>query len=68
MNSQVEQSLAINGRGSPESVDQVKFSICNATTILGMSGLTHCSDTYSRKVFIGGLPPDTDEGICYYCA
>ena len=23
---------------------------------------SHTTDTYSRKVFIGGLPPDIDEG------
>ncbi len=28
------------------------------------SGMT--ADAYSRKVFVGGLPPDIDEGMCQY--
>lgn len=56
----MEQSLAANGRGSPDAFDPLKL---NVTTALGLEGLIQSSETYSRKVFIGGLPPDIDEGI-----
>lgn len=32
------------------------------STLLGLGGLAQCSETYSRKVFVGGLPPEVDEG------
>jgi len=45
--------LGSNGRGSPTQWNLRKkfFSL-------------H-TETYSRKVFIGGLPPDIDEGEMY---
>lgn len=60
----MEQSLATNGRvSSPEFTHQLKHStINNITSILGLGGLVQGSDTYSRKVFVGGLPPEVDEG------
>ncbi len=59
--SQVEQSLAANGRGSPESLK--RSSMNDIRTLLGLGGLAQCSETYSRKVFVGGLPPEIDEGM-----
>ncbi len=61
--SQMDQSLAVNGRGSPESLDMTRQQINNGATVLGLGGLINGSETFSRKVFIGGLPPDIDEGI-----
>ena len=28
------------------------------------TNLLNTTDTYSRKVFVGGLPPDIDDGVC----
>ena len=57
---QVEQSLAINGRDSPNILKSPSMS--GITGILGLEELMRCSETYSRKVFVGGLPPEVDEG------
>ena len=65
INSQVEHSLAAaNGRvSSPEASELLKHpSMGSISGILGLGGLLHCSETYSRKVFVGGLPPEVDEG------
>ncbi len=63
----MDHSLAVNGRGSPESLDMSRqqLLINNVATVLGLGGLINCSETYSRKIFIGGLPPDIDEGSSY---
>lgn len=50
----------MNDRTSPESGDMLKLSMNSSA--LGINGLVQCAETYSRKVFIGGLPPDIDEG------
>lgn len=58
----MEQSLAVNGRASPDSLD-LKQPLINNISILGLGGLVQSTETYSRKVFVGGLPPEVDEGI-----
>ena len=58
---QTEQSLAINGRGSPNNALR-SSSMKGITGILGLDELMQCTETYSRKVFVGGLPPEVDEG------
>lgn len=58
------KSLATNGRiSSPESTETLsRASVANIADILGLGGLLQCSEIYSKKVFVGGLPPDADEG------
>lgn len=64
--SQVDQSLAVSSRPiSPESMDPAKSSVRDISTLLGfgLGGMSQTSETYSRKVFVGGLPQEVDEGI-----
>lgn len=58
LDTRVKHSFAANGRESP---DRQKFPINSVASLLGLGRLGQCSETYSRKVFIGGLPPDVDE-------
>lgn len=52
---------ASNGRvSSPELLKHPSMN--SITGILGLGGLLQCAETYSRKVFVGGLPPEVDEG------
>lgn len=55
----VEPSVVANGRGSPDM--QKVVPINNVASLLGLGRLGVCAETYSRKVFIGGLPTDVDE-------
>ena len=42
-------------------------SIAGGNTSGNIGGSTYSSgETYSRKVFVGGLPPDIDEGMWQY--
>ena len=66
VSSQVDPSLAVSSRPiSPESMDPTKSSsVRDISTLLGfgLGGISHSSETYSRKVFVGGLPQEVDEG------
>lgn len=57
----MEQSLAVNSKSLPPS-DVQKHSLGDLSGIVGLGGLVQCSETFSRKVFIGGLPQEVDEG------
>lgn len=60
MNFHDEPLLAMSDRASP---NVLKSSSMNGIAgILGLEELMQCSETYSRKVFVGGLPPEVDEG------
>ena len=58
MDSHTNLSTLPNGRASP---DTQRFTVSNMASFLGFGKPGQCSETYSRKVFIGGLPPDVDE-------
>lgn len=54
--------ISITGSPSTVSVSSTSRTPSPSTTVSAM-GLAHgISETYSRKVFVGGLPPDIDEG------
>lgn len=57
VNSHGDQLLAVNGRVSPNSPP-----VNGIAGLLGLGELMQCSETYSKKVFVGGLPPEVDEG------
>lgn len=62
----MEQSLAVNSKSlSPSDIQ--KRSLGNLSGIVGLGGLVQCSETFSRKVFIGGLPQEVDEGKQIFC-
>lgn len=52
-------SSSTGGRSSPSTITS---NTSLAKKFLPAPNSLHL-DTYSRKVFIGGLPPDVDEGI-----
>ena len=52
-----DQSLASGS--SPDLLKQP--SVRDISTVLGLGGIQNW-ETYSRKVFVGGLPPEVDEG------
>ena len=58
-----EQSLA--GGSSPDLLK--KPSVRDISTVLGLGGIQNW-ETYSRKVFVGGLPPEVDEGMQKFAA
>lgn len=48
----------VNGFGnSPKAVDKLAINSLESAGIKGQQ-----SEVYSRKVFVGGLPPDIDQG------
>ena len=58
----MEQSLAVSSKSLVPS-DIQKHSLGDLSGIVGLGGLVQCSETFSRKVFIGGLPQEVDEGM-----
>lgn len=62
--------ISITGSPSTVSVSSTSRTPSPSTTVSAMGFAHGISETYSRKVFVGGLPPDIDEGdICSitYC-
>ena len=59
----LSSALGINSRPSSVSSFGWSFSSPQSLTPKPVEGpLKFEPDTYSRKVFVGGLPPDIDEG------
>ena len=56
--------MKISITGSPSTVSVIRtFRTPSQSTTVSAMGFAHgISETYSRKVFVGGLPRDIDEG------
>ena len=61
--SSLSSALGINSRPSSVSSFRWSFNSPQSLTPKPFDGpIKFEPDTYSRKVFVGGLPPDIDEG------
>lgn len=56
-------SVGLSGSSSPDSANDLLRRFIMQEEGRDILTLSPSKETYSRKVFIGGLPPDIDEGI-----
>ena len=56
------QVYTANAKGLLSEPIKQPFVPNDLRVLLGLEELMLCSDTYSRKVFVGGLPSEIDEG------
>lgn len=53
--------ISVNPNGNPSGVSNLSTGLFN-TSPRGMAMDMNKEERFSRKVFVGGLPPDIDEG------
>lgn len=54
--------ISVGGNGNPSGMGNMSSGLFN-TSPRGMTMDMNKEERFSRKVFVGGLPPDIDEGI-----
>lgn len=61
-------STGQSGSSSPDSANDLLRRFIMSDGGRDILSASVSKETYSRKVFMGGLPPDVDEGNVHVCA
>ena len=64
--SYTDSTAGQSGSSSPDSANDLLRRFIMSDGGRDILSASVSKETYSRKVFIGGLPPDVDEGITLY--